>query len=111
MKELIEQYRRAIKSQWDDMQPERLYDFLEAQNCALPQRPSSITAWHDARHVLWMLDEMDKMLAQSGTCEQNCRTLEKLNRWLGFVQGVLWKDCFFDLDELRDQTRQINPQN
>jgi hypothetical protein len=33
--------------------------------------------------------------------------LEKFHRWLGFVQGVLWGHGICDLDELREQTRQV----
>lgn len=32
-------------------------------------------------------------------------SLEKANRWLGFVQGVLWCEKVFTVDEMRDQTR------
>jgi len=32
---------------------------------------------------------------------------EKVNRWLGFIQGVLWCEGEFTIDQLRDQTREV----
>jgi hypothetical protein len=28
-------------------------------------------------------------------------TREKLMRWIGFMQGALWTDCYFTVDEFR----------
>jgi hypothetical protein len=44
-------------------------------------------------HAKWMLTEM-----VSFTDEMK----EKHNRWLGFVQGVLWMERIFSIDELRE---------
>lgn len=42
-------------------------------------------------HLNYMLQQM-KMETDEG----------KLNRWLGFVQGALWFDYIFSIDELRE---------
>jgi hypothetical protein len=43
------------------------------------------------RHLRWMLATMPRLEA------------EKANRWLGFVQGVLFDLDFYTIDELRAQ--------
>lgn len=45
-------------------------------------------------HLLFMLDNMPD--------EEDTA---KFNRWLGFIQGVLWMNGEFSLTQLRDQTR------
>lgn len=42
------------------------------------------------RHALWMLYEMASIKDEN-----------KFNRWLGFVQGILWSEKLATLDELR----------
>jgi hypothetical protein len=42
----------------------------------------------------WMIQETLKMY------EENT-DLSKINRWIGFVQGVLWKEGIYNIDELR----------
>lgn len=48
-------------------------------------------------HVLWMLGEMRKHIEAQET--------EKVMRWLGFVQGVLWTTDVYSIDEMRDDNR------
>lgn len=51
-------------------------------------------------HCNWMLDEMEEYLEDG--------RLEKVNRWLGWVQGVFFVCGIFTLDELRSHNmRQI----
>lgn len=49
--------------------------------------PSAHTAM---AHLLWMIAEVEKM-----------EPTEKSQRWIGFVQGVLWTFGFYSIDELR----------
>jgi len=50
------------------------------------------------RHLYDMLSEMIFFPKDS-------KGHEKLNRWLGFMQGVLWLERVFTLDELRDHNK------
>lgn len=50
------------------------------------------------RHAAWMLDEMEKYLTRTDIILDG----EKLNRWLGFVQGILWTQGFRSIDALRE---------
>ena len=47
-----------------------------------------------------MIPQMRSMSHFSSPAER-----EKLMRWLGFIQGVLWKEGIFTIDELRDHIR------
>jgi len=33
------------------------------------------------------------------------KTFGKVNRWFGFMQGILWRDGYYSLDELRSHNR------
>jgi hypothetical protein len=55
---------------------------------------------HDQRgapvlcHTMWMCNTMASIDNE-----------EKLNRWLGFIQGVLWSHGIYSVDELREHNR------
>ena len=46
------------------------------------------------KHLAWMCSESIKFV-QKGE-------IEKAHRWLGFIQGVLWKEGAFTLNDLRE---------
>ncbi len=48
-------------------------------------------------HCHGMLDEMEKFVAEG--------RMEKVFRWLGFIQGCLWSNGHYTLDELKDHNR------
>jgi hypothetical protein len=56
-------------------------------------------SWTDAdtharlQHALWMLEELEEFVTE--------RRMDKVFRWLGFVQGVLWSAGFRSIDEMR----------
>ena len=52
------------------------------------------------RHVAWMLTQMEDHLGTDGR-----RVSGKANRWIGFIQGVLWVCGIFTINQLRDHTR------
>ena len=52
------------------------------------------TGWQNTwKHLRWMLQEMP------------VDDPEKAARWLGFIQGVLWRGGLYTIDEMRNQTR------
>lgn len=51
-------------------------------------------------HVVWMLGEMRFLVK-----EQNAEAWDKVGRWLGFVQGVLWVRGIYSIDEMREQVK------
>ena len=47
------------------------------------------------QHAAWMIEESLAMFVQA---EDIC----KINRWIGFVQGVLWQQGIFTIDQMRE---------
>jgi hypothetical protein len=43
-------------------------------------------------HIKWMLEELPE-------------DLDKANRWLGFIQGVLWANGMYTIDDMREHNR------
>ncbi len=75
---IIALYRDRLKKAASARCPnDRLPDFEEA-----------------ARHCKWMLGEMERHAAEWPE--------DKLNRWLGFVQGALWMLGVYTIDDLRN---------
>lgn len=48
-------------------------------------------------HCHWMLDRMEEFLTEGRP--------DKAFRWLGFVQGCLWKTFIFTLPEMKNHNR------
>jgi len=48
-------------------------------------------------HIRWMLNEIPNQLKEN--------KIEKANRWLGFIQGVLWVRKISTIHELKDDNR------
>jgi hypothetical protein len=61
------------------------------------------------QHVLWMLDEMENWIRDQMTMD--AKKWEKVQRWLGFVQGALWSLGIYTIDEMRKQnTPEVPPE-
>jgi hypothetical protein len=48
-------------------------------------------------HCYYMLDKMEILIAED--------RMEKVFRWLGFVQGCLWSLGFFSVDSLKNHNK------
>ena len=48
-------------------------------------------------HVLWMLCKIPEFIEAGRE--------EKANRWLGFVQGVLWAKEIYTIEEMKEHNR------
>ena len=49
------------------------------------------------KHILWMCDEIELMLKDE--------KFDKINRWLGFIQGVLWSMGKKTINEMREDNK------
>ncbi len=49
------------------------------------------------KHILWMLRQIPGFLEEGRK--------EKVNRWLGFIQGALWADGVYTIEEMKDHNR------
>lgn len=50
-------------------------------------------------HARWMCDEIIMLI---GKYDEH---VEKIMRWLGFVQGVLWSTGTYTIDQMKDDNR------
>ena len=79
------------------MTPEKVIEVMEMY-CERVQRPEELMAPDAADKILDMLPRM-REFAKDPT------KTEKLMRWLGFAQGVLWAEGVYKLEELKDHNR------
>jgi hypothetical protein len=100
-KNLLNVYRAALhKLPMGRLQPVKLSARL--------MNGIGLTSREMAEHCLWMLDEMEvwtEPLPLGATFKECLDATGKASRWLGFIQGWLWHQGVFTIDELRDQTR------
>jgi hypothetical protein len=52
------------------------------------------------QYIFGMFPELDRMLREDPE-----GSWEKANRWLGFIQGVLWTVGVYPISEMRDHNR------
>lgn len=55
------------------------------------------------RHAHWMCSELSRMALDPAN-------RDKVNRWLGFVQGVLWVTGLYSINEMREHNRDPKPE-
>ena len=53
--------------------------------------------YKESDHIVSMIPKMEEMSQKNDYV-----TREKLMRWIGFMQGVLWSDGLYSIDELRE---------
>jgi len=68
---------------------------IRAAKATTTLRPSTR---EQERHAHWMCLEIPELLKTDNG-------FEKANRWLGFVQGVLWATGIYSIDAMRDHNR------
>lgn len=51
----------------------------------------------DFNHVKWMTKQVPDFLGAGRK--------EKVNRWLGFIQGVLWAKKIYTIEEMKEHNR------
>lgn len=93
------------------MTPEKIREVIERyraefvrRNIAkrkIPDGKEDLTGQERMQHCHWMLDQMLVFL------EEGRR--EKVMRWIGFIQGVLWDRGVFDLEDLKNHSRPDGP--
>ena len=69
-------------------------------------QPFTITA--RLSHIRWMIAQM--LNPTEHHLDEKFRNPVVLNRWMGFVHGVLWNEKIFSITELRAHTRGLYPE-
>jgi hypothetical protein len=49
------------------------------------------------RHATWMCDQIEIFVSEN--------RLDKANRWIGFIQGILWVTGRATIDQMREDNR------
>ena len=52
------------------------------------------------KHILWMTWQIPQFLKDGRK--------EKANRWLGFIQGALWAEDIYTIEEMKEHNRPDN---
>ena len=55
----------------------------------------------DMNHLRWMLNQITNMMSDP-------HKLEKVNRWIGFIQGGLWSKGYFSIEQMRGQSGDVD---
>jgi len=91
VRQVVKQYRTYLSLVGDE---------AKEANFDLPPTRGEAT-----RHLLSMCDQIEEMLekVEKLPCisAESEAAWEKANRWLGFMQGVLWAQGSFTLNELK----------
>jgi hypothetical protein len=92
------------------MTPEKVLEVIGRYRAFLQDVPPEQGPFDDSpsvrdamSHLHGMFDRMEDMA--TGDKEGVPRDIEKVMRWLGFVQGVLWLHGDFSLDQMREHNR------
>ncbi len=87
---IIEHYREELED-WLGYKPKRFDEFDGA-----PSYDEQL------EHVLWMIHEIP-VLIEKQQQESYTRDYNKINRWLGFIQGIMWANGFYNIAFLKKQ--------
>jgi hypothetical protein len=88
------------------MTPEKIRQTIEKYKTLFSKIPSaqhaddslSVGNYQQLQHCKWMLNKMEEMLKQTDN-------MAKFNRWLGFIQGVLWSQSVYSINDLKADNR------
>lgn len=58
------------------------------------------TEMQQLQHTRWMVEEL---------LSQDDLPFDKVNRWLGFIQGVLWSRGKYSIDDMRHHNMGVKP--
>jgi hypothetical protein len=86
------------------MSPDKLRSVLVAHDIVLAGMGGDAVEFNDATTPSQMLQHARWMCQRACSFVDDGR-LEKANRWLGFIQGVLWVCGVATIDEMRDLNR------
>lgn len=75
-----------LEKEYPDIEPRKIVGCYRATVSKI-----ETGSYDEARHLKWMLGEMKTMT-----------DVEKLMRWIGFMQGALWSLGYVSIDEWRE---------
>lgn len=63
----------------------------------MKKNSNAIGSYDRICHCKWMLNEIPHYI--------EINKIEKVMRWLGFIQGVLWSNDIFSIDDMKNDNR------
>jgi hypothetical protein len=75
----------------------RVFQRMKVKKIDYPHDKLLSTTEHGLAHCHGMLDDMERFVKEGD--------MDKVHRWLGFIQGVLWAQGLYPLDTLREHNR------
>jgi hypothetical protein len=90
LKSVFVRYRDVLDLRWPNIKPAQ-FNIVEMNRLGCNLDDLVVIA-----HYKFMCDEACRFV------DDNC--VPKAMRWLGFLQGVLWKDGYFTLDDLKQHS-------
>jgi hypothetical protein len=93
LKSVFEYYFKHIEERWaaSGVKPKQMNLGESSSFVAFINTDAQVS------HFLFMCQEAQKFVDEG--------RIEKAMRWLGFIQGVLWADNEFTLDDLKNHSR------
>jgi hypothetical protein len=85
IQQAVTKYRALIQELFPTMKPQRV-------------STGDHTKLETLAHVLYMLEQIESFLPHP-------EHREKMMRWLGFAQGILWSERLYTLEDLKDHNR------
>jgi hypothetical protein len=97
------------------MTPEKIRQTIEKYKTLFSKIPSaqhaddslSVGNYQQLQHCKWMLNKMEEMLKQADNpyVYDTEQVRGKFYRWLGFIQGVLWSQSVYSINDLKADNR------
>ncbi len=75
----------------------QLFEWLGVEKIDYPHSEVLHTSEHGLAHCHGMLEKMEEFVRKGD--------MEKVFRWLGFIQGVMWAQKVYPLDSLKNHNR------
>lgn len=91
LKLILNRYWHYLEHEWPELSPRQ----LEAPDTQ--DKSSRLEPGQRVAHYKFMCLEAQRFVDQG--------RIEKAMRWLGFLQGVLWKNDEYSLDELKEHSK------
>jgi len=80
---------------------EQYDEMLKNEGFIVEHREKFENDHNDMNHIRWMLNEIPRII------DIPCK-IEKVNRWLGFIQGTLWVSGYYTIEEMKGHNRSGN---
>lgn len=92
------------------MKSQQIIDLMDSYELKLGMPAVELIGQNQKYYELSSLDVLKNAQYMAGRIKQltGSGDLEKANRWLGFLQGIMWTQNIYTINEMRNQNRPEN---